>query len=148
MLGNNKNNRNKKKELELYGSLGENIRDNVIKAGVKAAEESAYAAGNTTEKLVEVASNAGTIIDRAAELGLGTESAGALGKVLFKATKDAARNDKLCTGLCLVSGTCESVALCCSQFKVIPFRGRIYVGAKIISKGCITFRNACSGEGC
>ena len=30
----------------------------------------------------------------------------------------------------------------------IQFRGRIYVGAKIISKSCIAFRNTCAGEGC
>lgn len=138
----------KNKKSELYGTPGENVRDALIKAGIKTAEEAAYAAGNTTEQLVDIASKSGTIIDRATELGLGTESAGALGRVVFKATKDASRGDTVCTGLCLISGTCETVALCCSTIKVIPFRGRIYVGAKIISKGCITFRNACVGEGC
>ena len=78
----------------------------------------------------------------------GTESAAALGKIAFKTTKDMARGDTLCTGLCVVSGTCETIALCCSTIKVIPFRGRIYVCAKIVSKGCISFRNACVGEGC
>ena len=113
-----------------------------------AAKESDYAAGNITERLVDVASKSGTAIDRATELGLGSESAGALGRVAFKATKDAARGDTVCTGLCLVSGTCEAVALCCSTIKIIPCRGQIYVGAKVISRGCISFRNACAGEGC
>lgn len=138
----------KNKKSKLYLTPGENIRDAIIQAGIKAAEESGYAAGNTTERLVNIASKAGPAIDRATELGLGTESAGALGRVAFKATKDIARGDSVCTGLCLVSGTCEAVALCCSTIKVIPFRGRIYVSAKIISKGCISFRNACAGEGC
>ena len=140
--------KSKSKKSELYVTPGENVRDAIIQAGIKAAQESGYAAGNRTERLVDIASKTGTVLDRATELGFGTESAAALGRVTFKATKDAARGDAVCTGLCLVSGTCEAVALCCSTIKVIPFRGRIYVGAKIISKGCITFRNACVGEGC
>lgn len=140
--------KSKNKKSELYVTPGESVRDTIIQAGIKAAEESGYAAGNTTERLVDIATKAGNTVERATELGFGTESAGALSRVAFKATKDAARGDSVCTGLCLVSGACETVALCCSTIKVIPFRGRIYVGAKIISKGCITFRNACAGEGC
>ena len=140
--------KSKNKKSELYITPGENIRDAIIQAGIKTAQDSAYAAGNTTERLVDIASKTGTVLDRATELGLGTESASALGRVAFKATKDAVRGETVCTGLCLVSGTCEAVALCCSTIKVIPFRGRIYVGAKIISKGCIAYRNACVGEGC
>ena len=96
-----------------------------------------------TEKLVNIGSNMGTVVDRGTELVGGSEAATALGKIAFKTTKDVARGDRLC----LVSGTCETVALCCSTIKIIPFRGRIYVGAKILSKGCMTFRNACAGEG-
>lgn len=140
--------KSKNKKSELYLTPGENVRDAIIKAGIKTAQESGYAAGNTTERLVDIASKAGTVLDRATELGLGTESASALGRVAFKVTKDVARGDTVCTGLCLVSGTCEAVALCCSTIKIIPFWGRIYVGAKVISRGCITFRNACAGEGC
>ena len=143
-----KSNKFKNKKSELYITPGENVRDAIIQAGIKAAEESDYAAGNTTERLVNLAAKTGDVLDRGTELGLGTESAGALGRVAFKAIKDGARGDTVCTGLCLVSGTCETVALCCSTIKVIPFRGRIYVGAKIISRGCIAFRNACAGEGC
>lgn len=136
------------KQSKLQGTPGENVRDAIIQAGLKAAEESGYAAGNTTEKLVNIASSTGSFIDRATELSGGCESVGAFSKILFKTTKDIARGDTLCTGLCLVSGTCETVAFCCSTIKVIPFRGRIYVGAKIISRGCMTFRNSCAGEGC
>jgi len=67
---------------------------------------------------------------------------------VFKAGKDIARGDVTCTGLCYVSATCESVALLCSTVLIIPFRGRIYVGVKIVSRGCMTFRNLCAGEGC
>jgi hypothetical protein len=143
---NNRISERKKSELKL--TPGENIRDAIIKAGIKTAEESAYAAGNNTDKLIKLSESLGGVVDRGTELVGGTESAAALGKIAFKTTKDIARGDTLCTGLCVVSGTCEAIALCCSTIKVIPFRGRIYVCAKIVSKGCISFRNACVGEGC
>jgi len=143
---NNKISERKKSELKL--TPGENVRDALIKAGMKTAEEAAYAAGNNTDKIIKLSESLGNVVDRGTELIGGGESATALGKIVFKTTTDIARGDTLCTGLCLVSGTCETVALCCSTIKVIPFRGRIYVCAKIVSKGCISFRNACVGEGC
>jgi len=143
------NNRiSERKISELKLTPGENVRDAIIKAGIKTAEESAYAAGNNTDKLIKLSESLGDVVDRGTELVGGGESAAALGKIAFKTTKDIARGDTLCTGLCVVSGTCEAIALCCSTIKVIPFRGRVYVCAKIVSKGCISFRNACVGEGC
>lgn len=73
---------------------------------------------------------------------------GALSRITFKATRDITIGDNICTGLCLISGEYETVALVCSTVKILPFRGRIYVGAKIISQGCMTYRNLCAGEGC
>ena len=101
-----------------------------------------------TEKFVDIASNVGVAVDRGTALVAGGESASALGRIAFKTTKDLARGDTVCTGLCLVSGTCETIALCCSTVKFIPFRGQIYVSAKVVSKGCMAFRNACAGDGC
>lgn len=129
----------KQKISKLKVTPGESVRDAMIKAGIKAVEESGYAASNTTEKLVNIATQSGQIVDRVTELGGGGEAASALGKIVFKTTKDIARGDVVCTECYLVSGTCETVALCCSTIKIIPFRGRIYVGAKIISKGCMSF---------
>ena len=142
----NKISRREKSELQV--TPGESVRDAIIKAGVKAAEDSAYAAGNTTEKLINLASDVGNVVDRGTELAGGSEASAALGKIAFKTTKDIARGDTVCTGLCFISGTCETVALCCSMVKVIPFRGRIYVCAKVVSKGCMSYRNLCAGEGC
>ena len=138
----------KREESELKITPGESVRDAIIQAGMKAAEEAGYAAGNKTEQFVKVATTVGKTLDRGTELVGGGESASALGRIAFHTTKDIARGDTVCTGLCLVSGTCEAVALCCSTIKIIPFRGRLYVGAKIISRGCMSFRNACAGEGC
>ena len=132
-------------------TAGEIARD----ATIKAATEAAYTIGNQTNTIVETAEKIGETIDKTGNivqggtaLVAGSESSAALGNIAFKTVKDVARGDKVCTGLCLVSATCETVALGCSTIKVIPFRGRIYVGAKIISKGCMTYRNACAGEGC
>jgi hypothetical protein len=138
----------KRKKFELNLTPGENIRDALIKAGIKAAEESSYAAGNTTDKVIKLSETLGGVVDRGTELIGGGESATAMGKIAFKGTKDIARGDSICTGLCVISGTCEAIALCCSTVKVIPYRGRIYVCVKIVSKGCISFRNACAGEDC
>jgi len=117
--------------------------------------EAAYQAGNNTDKVIKISEkirtgvdNLNNVIGKGTALVSGSESSGALAKIAFKTTKDIARGDRVCTGLCLVSATCETLALSCSPVKVIPFRGRIYIGFKIISKGCMTWRNACAGEGC
>lgn len=148
MLKNIKNKLRKRQKSELNVTPGENGRDAIIKAGIKAAEESGDAAGNTTEKLGNIASGVGNTVDRGTELIGGSESATALGKIACKTTKDIVRGDALCTGLCLISGTCETIALGCSTIKIIPFRGRVYVCAKIVRKGCMAYRNLCAGDGC
>lgn len=135
-------------QAELNLSLGENIRDGLIQAGIKAVEESAYASGNATDKLVKLASTAGTIIDRTTEFVGGSETASSIGKIAFKTTKDVIRGDKICVGLCLVAVTCETIAFGCSTCKFIPLRGKVYVLTKVVSKGVMTYRNLCAGEGC
>ena len=147
------------KTTDLKTSPGEAIRDEIINLGIKAVQESGYSAGNTTEKLINIADKAaiwvdktvdkaGIFVDRGTQLIGGGEASNALGTIVFKTTKDIARGDTVCTGLCLVSGTCEMTALLCSTVKVIPFRGKIYVGTKIVSKALMAYRNACAGEGC
>nr|YP_010472412.1 hypothetical protein N4L43_pgp097 [Pleurosigma intermedium]UVG42023.1 hypothetical protein [Pleurosigma intermedium] len=121
------------RNAEAAKTAGEIVRDKMIEAGMKAVEESAYTAGNN--RILELAKKAKNAVDGGTALAGGTESASALGQIGFKATKDIARGDKICTGLCLVSAGCETVALGCSTIKIIPFRGRIYIGAKIVSKG-------------
>lgn len=168
-----------RRKSELKGTPGEAARDAALNAGIKAAQESAYAIGNSTDKImeaaeklnnataditqnvVEIASNAKDIasmvsdvatsikpvFNRGVELVGGGESGSAFAKVAFKTTRYIARGDKLCTGLCLISGVSEGLAFVCSTVKIIPYQGRIYVGAKIVSKSCMTYRNLCAGEG-
>ena len=135
-----------RKLSELKITPGESIRDFVISAGIKAYQKRAYILGNNIDMVAHVAEKVETIVDGGTVLGRRTESAGDLGKILYKTSKNVTRSDTVCTGLCVILGTCESVALWCLIIKIIPFRGRIYVEAKIISKGCMTFQNACAGE--
>jgi hypothetical protein len=121
MLQKFRNRFRKRNSLELKITPGENVRDAIIKAGIEAAEKSGYAAGNTTEQLVKIASNIGNSVDLGTQLTVGSESASALGRIAFRLTKDAARGDTVCTGLCAISGTCETIALGCSTIKILPF---------------------------
>ena len=148
--------------LTLKSTPSEHLRDEIIKSGVSAAEKSGYLAGNTTELLLKLITKADTLISKADTVGevvgskvetisevlAGGESIGAVGRIAYKTTRDIAKGDTLCTGLCFISGTAETVAFICSTVKIIPFRGKIYVGAKFISRGCMSFRNLCAGEGC
>ena len=136
-------------------TAGEIVRD----ATLKAAKEATFEAGNNTDKLAALAQKLGEVVDKVTEkadniiqggvaLIGGGEASKAAGNIAFKTAKDISRGDKVCTGLYLVSATCETVELGCSTIKIIPFRGKIYIGAKIVSKGCMAYRNACAGEGC
>lgn len=136
------------KNFQLKLTPGEQVRDFIFETGMKTAKESAYLAGNNTDKLIKVSERIGSVVDRGTELIGGGEASTALGKIIFKTTKDVGRGDRVCTGLCVVSAACEAVAVGCSTLKILPGRGRIYVGAKVISRGCMAFRNACAGEGC
>lgn len=123
---------------------GEAIRD----AMIKAATEGAYAAGNSTDKWVGIADEVGKRIDFGTQLVSGGEASTAIGKIIYKTTRDVSRGDTICTGLCVVSGVCETLALGCSTLKKLPLRGKIYIGAKMVSRGCMAYRNRCAGEGC
>lgn len=125
-------------------TAGATVRDEIIKR----ATEAAYEAGNRTDKIAAFVDKVADKVDKGTAIVGGTESSGALAKIAYKTTKDVARGDSVCTGLCIVSAVCETVAMGCSTIKKVPCRGRIYLGCKMISKACMTWRNACAGEGC
>lgn len=125
-----------KKNLKLKLTAGEILRDNIVEG----ATEVAYLAGNSSETVINV-------IDKATMLVGGGEAARALGNILVKTGQDVARGDTVCRGLGCISVTCEAVALCCSVLKFIPCRDTIYVSVKIVSIGCMSFRNACTASG-
>lgn len=81
------------------------------------------------------------------ELGVGSEAVAFVSRIASKGMQDAVvRKYFFYIGLCLVSGTCETTALGCSTIRIIPFRGKIYVCVKLISKGCMTYRTLCSND--
>lgn len=135
------------KVSKLKVTPGENVRDAILKTGLKSVEEIAYQAGNNTDTIAKLAKTAGALVDRGTELGVGGEAATSLARIAFKGMQDSVvRKDPLCTGLCVVSGASEALAVCCSTIQIIPFRGRIYVYAKLVSKSCMTFRNLCAAD--
>jgi hypothetical protein len=73
--------RNKSK---LAVTPGEQVRDSLIKAGIEAAKESVYAEGNVTEKVVDLAEKAGSVVDGSTKLVGGGEAAGSLGRKVGK----------------------------------------------------------------
>ena len=83
----------------------------IIKAKLRTTKESTYAAGNMTEKLVDIVSNVGVAVNRGTELVTGGELAMALGRLACKTIKYLAHGDNVCIGLCLVPGTYETISL-------------------------------------
>jgi hypothetical protein len=104
----------------------------------KAGTEVSYAIGNATETSLEAT-------EKISQMGRGLvaiESGRAVGSTTFKAAEDAARNDKICTGACLVATVCELVAGGSAMIKY-PGAMKVYFVAKSISVGCIRFRDLC-----
>jgi hypothetical protein len=112
------------------------------------AQESGYTAGNKTERLVEIANKVGNGVDLATQLSFGGEAVKSLGRIVFRTTKDVVRKDPVCTRLCLISCACETVAIDCSTVKIISYRGKIYLAAKLVSQGCMIYRNLYADDGC
>lgn len=75
--------------------------------------------------------------------GVGTVECGSsLGKNAFKAVEDFVDKDKLCTGLCLLSCSCELVGIVVTRIP-FPGSGNVYVCTKALSYGCMGFRDKC-----
>ena len=117
--------------IENIGRDAEKVADieNIGRDAKKAADIENI--GRAAEEIIN-------IINDGTTLSCGTESAHALAKIVYKTSKDVARGDKVSTGLCILSATFESVALCycfyCSTLGFTPFRSRIYRRAKKLVK--------------
>lgn len=96
--------------------------------------------------MVEIVSKDGNFVDRGNEFVGGGKTAASLSRIVFKITNYIASGNIVWTAMCLMSGTSETISFGCSTIKIIPFRGRLYVGAKIVSKGWMSYRNICAGE--
>ena len=107
---------------------GPGVRDAIL------AESSAYFWGNMTQSVQDMAKSTVTI-DSGRRTASGT----------FKATKDFARGDTVCLGLCCVSIGCE---LAFGVLVWCPIPGKIVTvtALKATSVGCQRFRDLCAGD--
>ena len=119
---------------------GEQVRDVMLKTAKEIAENSAYAAGNATDTVANTT-------NFAIRTGFSLEAARGAGKTAFKGFKDFARGDTPCTILCGVSFACELTATT-AAICPFPYSKTIWLVSKSISKGAMTYRNLCAGEGC
>ena len=113
---------------------GPGVRDTILKQGKQATEATAFFWGNVT-KGVQDSTKGALTIDSGRRAGVGT----------FKASKDFARGDAICGGLCCVSIGCEvtsGVLVWC------PIPGKIVVvsALKATSIGCQKFRDLCAAD--
>ena len=113
---------------------GAGVRDKIIEHGMKATESTAYFWGNITRGIQETGKGALTI-----------DSGKRVGSGLFKASKDFARGDAFCGGLCGISTGCEIIA---GVLVWCPVPGKIAVvsALKATSIGCQKFRDLCSAD--
>lgn len=119
----------------MAGSLnGAGIRDTILNQGKAATESTAFFLGNFT-KGVQDSTKGVLTVDSGRRAGIGT----------FKASKDFARGDSLCTGLCCVSIGCELVS---GILIWCPIPGKIVAVSvlKGTSIGCLKFRDLCSAD--
>jgi len=104
----------------------------------KTGTEISYIVGNATEKSLDYADK----IDQISRGAVAIESGRAVGSVLYKASEDIVRDDKVCAGVCLVATVCEVVTGTSALIKY-PGAMKVYFVAKTISVGCIRFRDLC-----
>ena len=113
---------------------GAGVRDAILNQGKTSTEGVAYFWGNVTKGVQESTKGAVTV-DSGRRAGVGT----------FKASKDFARGDVICGGLCCVSIGCETVS---SILVWCPIPGKIVTisALKATSIGCQKFRDLCAAD--
>ena len=113
---------------------GPEVRDAILKQGLTATEGIAFGIGNIT-KGVQDSTRGAVTIDSGRRAGAGT----------FKASKDFARGDVVCGGLCCISIGCEVVS---GVLIWCPVPGKIPTVSvlKAASMGCQRFRDLCTAD--
>ena len=115
-------------------SSGTGVRDIILSQGMKATESTAFFWGNITKGVQDTGKGA-LFVDSGKRAGTG----------IFKASKDFARGDAVCGGLCSVSVGCEVIA---SVLVWCPVPGKIFTvsALKATSVGCQKFRDLCAAD--
>jgi hypothetical protein len=101
-------------------------------------KELSYKIGNATLKALDLKEKVEEIGNASAAIQAGY----CMGSTAWGAAEDISRNDKICTGLCLVATACEGIAFTTRVMKV-PYGMKIYIGSKAVSSGLMKFRNLC-----
>ena len=111
------------------------VRDTILKQGTKATESTGYFWGNITQGVQDSTKKGALTIDSGRRAGVGT----------FKASKDFARGDVVCGGLCCVLVGCEVTS---GVLVWYPILGKLLVGSalKATSIGCQKFRDLCAAD--
>lgn len=118
--------------------------EEISKAVQKAVEEElanytkelSYKIANATLKALHVQEK----VEEIGNAGAAIQAGYCMGSTAWAAAEDISRNDKVCTGLCLLATACEGVALTTRVVRV-PYGMKLYVGSKATSSGLMQFRN-------
>lgn len=113
---------------------GPQVRDLILQQGYSATEATAYAWGNITQGIANTGKGA-----------LTAQSGNRVGSGAYKATKDLARGDTVCTVLCGISIGAETA---CMLITWIPMPGKFTTIAilKGVSYGTTKFRDMCAND--
>jgi hypothetical protein len=101
-------------------------------------KELSYKVGNATLKALHVQEK----VEEIGNAGAAIQAGYCMGSTAWGAAEDISRNDKVCTGLCLLATACEGVAFTTRVMRV-PYGMKLYVGCKAASSGLMKFRNLC-----
>jgi hypothetical protein len=126
------------KARDLFTMTPREVQEAVEKTGQAAS----YVAGNKTEALQALTNG---VVDTSKGV-LTTHSGARLGNSIFKGAKDYARGDVLCTGLCTVSGTCETVAAVIVWLPLPTGKICAISAFKGVSYTCMRIRDLCAGD--
>lgn len=118
------------------------VQEIVEKTGGTAVQAASYVAGNKTEAIQALTNGA---IDTSRGV-LTAHSGKRLGTSVFKGVKDSARGDMLCTGLCAVSGVCETAAGVVVWIPMPVGKLCAVSALKGVSYCCMTIRDLCAGD--
>jgi hypothetical protein len=134
--------------MGIFQALGK-LRSNIFtmsprevqEAVAKSGQAASYVAGNKTEAIQHLTNG---VIDSGKGV-ICIHSGGRVGVSIFKGVKDYFRGDVVCSGLCVVSGMCETTA---GVLIWVPIPGKICVvsGLKGVSLGCMKIRDLCAAD--
>ena len=130
------------KKANIFTMSPREVQKTIEATGANAVQAASYVAGNKTEAIQALTNG---VVDTSR--GVFTAHSGQrLGTSVFKGVKDSARGDILCTGLCAVSGMCETAAGIIVWIPMPTGKVCAMSALKGISYCCMTIRDLCAGD--